>query len=93
VRTSSADARFIVLVYPLRGEAASEVVVEPVVGGGGVAGFLLRRPGYEDLVCFPHGEAIELDEVPDGAHAVAVSRPAGTSNAFRRKLFEIGVAR
>jgi len=87
--TRGTDLRFIVLIYPLLAESPEEVTVEPVSAGEGTVGFVLKRPGTEDMVCFPHGATIDLPGTAGQYEAVALSRPAGSSTAFVRRLFEI----
>jgi hypothetical protein len=87
--TKGTDIRFMLLMYPLLGESPDGITVEPVASGSHAAGFVLRRPGTEDMVCFPHGEQVDLPGVGENLEAVALTRPAGSSTAFLRKLFEI----
>jgi hypothetical protein len=73
------DVSFVTLLYPLRGEDADSISVEPVAAAGGrIAGFTVRREGAEGLVAFPHGEGTELESVPAAEEAVALSRSGGT---------------
>ncbi|MHC4250850.1 MAG: heparinase II/III family protein [Planctomycetota bacterium] len=73
------DVSFVTLLYPLRGEDAASISIEPVAAGGGrIAGFTVRREGAEGLVAFPHGEGTELEAVPAAEEAVALSRSRGS---------------
>jgi len=76
--SSGRDVSFVTLLYPLRGEDADSISVEPVAAGSGrVAGLVVRREGTEGLAAFPHGEDVELAAVPGDREAVALSRSGG----------------
>jgi hypothetical protein len=87
--TRGSDVRFLLLVYPLRGECADEVTVEPLARGNTSIGFILRRPGGEDLVGFAHGDHEGLGGLPPCSEAAALSRPSGATSAPWRRLFEL----
>jgi len=94
VELAGADVQVVMVLYPLRGEDASSIAVEPVLlPSGRAVGARVRRGGFEDIVAFPGGEEARLEGRVSRAQVVVLSRPApdaGRADSPWRTLLEIG---
>jgi hypothetical protein len=77
------DVQFIALVYPLHGEDADAIEVEPLTGPERTAGLLLGSPAGRHAVGFPHGEEGvfggegPLGKLSPGVQVAALARSDG----------------